>query len=150
MQPDCTELSRSPGRGPEQRQLRCCSRSVAFTFHTSMTSPFGSSPPIGTHLFASHIVQDSSLSVFRQFAVLNARNLLYLQSELASLEAKILQLDERANDMTKGNDTWATPRSWRAMRNAGLKAESEASEGENGEMWKVALDVRRVLKEYST
>jgi hypothetical protein len=73
-------------------------------------------PPIGIQDFSSHIALDPTLSIYRRFATLNARNLLYLQSELASLEARLVLLDQRADDVTKGNDIWAMPRSWRAIK----------------------------------
>lgn len=44
---------------------------------------------------------------------------MYLQSELVELEARLEQLDEEANDRAKGNDVWAQPRSWRAMKRRG-------------------------------
>jgi hypothetical protein len=108
--------------------------------------------PIGFQHFSSHIALDPTLSIYRRFATLGARNLLYLQSELASLEARLVLLDERANNVTKGNDIWAMPRSWRAMRNAGLKAEAEGDRSNsdtNGEMWKVTMEIRKVMQEYS-
>jgi hypothetical protein len=43
--------------------------------------------------------------------VLNARNLLYLQSELMALKIRQQELDEAANDLQKGNSSWSVPRS---------------------------------------
>lgn len=119
-----------------------------------MTSTPHRLPPIGIQNFSSHIALDPTLSIYRRFATLNARNLLYLQSELASLEARLVLLDQRADDITKGNDIWAMPRSWRAMRKAGLKAELDGegdhrSPDANGEMWNVAMEIRKVMQEYS-
>ncbi|KAF8222358.1 hypothetical protein L208DRAFT_1413588 [Tricholoma matsutake] len=119
-----------------------------------MTSTPHRLPPIGIQNFSSHIALDPTLSIYRRFATLNARNLLYLQSELASLEARLVLLDQRADDITKGNDIWAMPRSWRAMRKAGLKAELDGegdhrSPDANGEMWNVAMEIRKVMQEYT-
>jgi hypothetical protein len=89
--------------------------------------------PVGNHRLATQIAYDSTLSIYRSFTVLNTRNLLYLQTELASLEDRLLRLDNRANDLNE----WSLPRSWRAMRE------------ENGEMWTTAMEVRKLLKMYS-
>jgi hypothetical protein len=49
------------------------------------------SPSVGIQEFSTRIALDPTLSIYRRFATLNARNLLYLQSELASLEARIVE-----------------------------------------------------------
>jgi len=102
----------------------------------SMSSTSAVPPPIGIQLFSTHVALDPALSIYRRFATPNTRNLIYLQSELSSLEARLLQLDAGADDVTRGNDVWAMPRSWLAMRNAGLKGEKDGGEeeAENGEM----------------
>lgn len=120
--------------------------------------------PLGTHLYATLISHDPDLSVFRRFSALNVRNILYLQSELGALEAHLLRLDAQANDISKGNDVWAMPRSWRAVKKAGLKAqaitsaatddETKATDDEtravaNGEMYRTVQELRAVLREYS-
>lgn len=43
--------------------------------------------------FSEFIASDDELSVFRRFKVLGARNLLYLQSSMMELEARLKQLD---------------------------------------------------------
>ena len=87
--------------------------------------------PVATHLLSTYIASDPTLNVYRSFAALNARNILYLQTELASLEKQLLRLDAVANDKTKGINVWSLPRSWHAMRR------------ENGEMWKTAVEARK-------
>ena len=74
----------------------------------------------GFHLYSSHIARDTSLSVYRKFAVLNTRNILYLQSELADLEVQLQRLDAKGNGEEVDNDIWAISRSWRKMRDAGI------------------------------
>ena len=76
--------------------------------------------PTGFHLYSSHIARDTSLSVYRKFAVLNTRNILYLQSELADLEVQLQRLDAKGNGEEVDNDIWAISRSWRKMRDAGV------------------------------
>jgi hypothetical protein len=78
-----------------------------------------STPHIGYGLVSEFISSDADLNIFRRFLALNARNILYLQSELMELEARLEQLDEEANDRTRGNDVWAQPRSWRAIKKKG-------------------------------
>lgn len=76
--------------------------------------------PTGSHLYSSHIARDTSFSVYRKFAALNTRNILYLQSELADLEVQLQRLDAKGNGEGVDNDIWAISRSWRKMRDAGV------------------------------
>lgn len=49
--------------------------------------------------FADYLASDPELLIFRRFDLLNARALLYLQSELISLETQLLEFDqEDVND----------------------------------------------------
>jgi len=80
---------------------------------------------------------DRDLAQYRRFGVLNARNLLYLQSELMSLETRLGELDAEANNLTRGNAVWSIPRSWHAL----AKAQDEHLE--------VVLKIRSRLDEYS-
>lgn len=112
--------------------------------------------PIGIHLNASHVVRDTSLGVFRKFAVLNTRNILYLQSELADLEQQLQRLDAKADSTDTDNDIWAIPRSWRRMRDAGISFQESKDVGPDShesvdprDSWNLMLKIRRVLKEYS-
>lgn len=118
--------------------------------------PSRSMAPIGIHMYASHIVRDNSLSVYRKFAVLNTRNILYLQSELADLERQLQRLDAKADSADTDNDIWAIPRSWRRMRDAGISFPESEDAGPNvhesvdpRDSWNLTLKIRRVLKEYS-
>lgn len=112
--------------------------------------------PTGFHLYSSHIARDTSLSIYRKFAVLNTRNILYFQSELADLEVQLQQLDAEGNGEEVDNDVWAISRNWRKMRDAGVSfQESKAAVANIQESqdprdsWSVVLKIRRVLKEYS-
>ena len=56
-----------------------------------------SAPPQPFHshaTFGNFLASDRELLVFRRFDLLNARALLYLQSELMSLETQLLEFDE--------------------------------------------------------
>ena len=135
--------------------------------------------PTGLHLYSSYIARDSSLGIYRKFAVLNTRNILYLQSELADLEVQLQRLDAKGSGQEVGNDIWAISRSWRKMRDAGVlfqankTAAADIQERQDPhEMrdasqesrtaarkiqesqdprntWSVVLKIRSVLKEYS-
>ncbi|KAK0752948.1 hypothetical protein B0T18DRAFT_4417 [Schizothecium vesticola] len=78
------------------------------------------------------------LAQHRRFGVLNARNLLYLQSELISLETRLAELDAQANDFTRGNDVWSMPRSWHALER-----------GQNSEHLEIVLKIRDRLDIYN-
>ena len=112
--------------------------------------------PTGFHLYSSHIARDTALSAYRKFAVLNTRNILYLQSELADLEVQLQQLDTKTNSEEVDNYIWAISRSWREMRDAGVAfhesktAVANVQESQDPrDSWSVVLKIRRVLKEYS-
>lgn len=82
------------------------------------------SPEPGPNLFSYGAISapmcfDRDLAIYCRFGVLNARNLLYLQSELMELERQLQDLDHAANDTTLGNAAWSVPRSWRAAERAG-------------------------------
>ena len=87
--------------------------------------------PTGFHLYSSHIARDTSLGVYRKFAVLNTRNILYLQSELADLEVQLQRLDAKGNGEEVDNDIWAISRSWRKMRDAGISFQEGKTAGED-------------------
>lgn len=93
--------------------------------------------PIGYGAVAAVMSSDRDLSIYRRFGSLNARNLLYLQSELLELETRLHELDVSANDMQKGITTWSVPRSWRSL------------EREGGEHLQIVLRIRELLEKYS-
>lgn len=57
------------------------------------TIRFADVPP-GYPKLASLISKDKNYAVFRKFSSLNARNILYLQSELTELESQLEQIDQ--------------------------------------------------------
>lgn len=95
------------------------------------------SSPFGYGAVAACMSSDRDLALYRRFGALNARNLLYLQSELMSLEIRLQELDESANDVSKGTETWSSPRSWYYLEKQG------------GEHLEVVEKIRGKLEEYS-
>ena len=95
------------------------------------------SSPVGYGAVAACMSSDRDLALYRRFGALNARNLLYLQSELMSLESRLQELDESANDVSKGTEAWSSPRSWYYLEKRG------------GEHLEVVRKIRGKLEEYS-
>lgn len=92
--------------------------------------------------FAEFIASDEELFVFRRFDRLNARNLLYLQSELIWLEAQLQEMDDDdTNNATM--DVRLAARCWESLS---IKAEEFPREAAR---MQVILKIRKVAKEYS-
>ncbi|MCJ1355199.1 MAG: hypothetical protein MMC33_005190 [Icmadophila ericetorum] len=94
--------------------------------------------PVGYGAVASCMNCDRDLALYRRFGALNSRNLLYMQSELMSMETRLQELDAEANDISKGNETWSVPRSWYYLEKA------------RGEHWEVVMKIREKLEAYKT
>ncbi len=69
--------------------------------------------------FSQFIASDFSLSIYRKFAALGARNILYLQAELQLLEIQLKELDDTdkrtigwSDDTTEKLKAEAAARSW--------------------------------------
>ena len=84
---------------------------------------------------------DKSSSIYRRFDRLSARNLLYLQSELAELEARQDRLDEEDRKRTTAEKESAC--NWQVFKE---RAKCNPHEQERME---VVMQVRDKLKEYS-
>ena len=92
--------------------------------------------------FADFIATDDELFVFRRFDRLNARNLLYLQSELIALETQLSEYD--SEDIKDGSkDVILSARCWETLT---LRAEEYPREAERLELIR---KVQKVTKTYS-
>lgn len=92
------------------------------------------------HGLATLIGTHSELALFRRFAILNAKNLLYLQSELVHLEDElkfIARKDECSGDGVKQAFKFC------------LFDLKEASGTDQDLQWRKVLEIREKLKEYS-
>ena len=102
--------------------------------------------------FSHFIASDYSLSIYRKFAVLGARNLLYLQGELQLLEIQLAELDDAdkkiigfSQDLDQALEVEKAARSWEDM-------DRLANEGdeEKRKKLKVIYKIRKVMKEYGS
>ena len=90
--------------------------------------------------------RDRSTSIFRRFDRLSSRNLLYLQSELAALEKQQDELDaEIAREINVVTVNTKTLGDWEALVGKSKAAENVREK----EQVKLALEIRKKLKEYS-
>ncbi|KAF2436402.1 hypothetical protein EJ08DRAFT_691573 [Tothia fuscella] len=85
--------------------------------------------------FATFIGFMPELAIFRRFGDLTARNLLYLQAELAALSEDLRKLEASDSEPEKKDENLYAA-DWRCL-----------SRG-NGEQWKLILKIRSVLREY--
>jgi hypothetical protein len=86
---------------------------------------------------------DHSIAVYRRFDYLSARNLLYLQSELAELEAQLHTFDQedlRSSDDDLDNNF---ARDWKAYRERARDPTSRENKGLD-----LAIRIREKMKEY--
>lgn len=82
------------------------------------------------------------LSIVRRFQALNFQNLLYLQSELSSMEKKFRMQEALDRNSPNEQRRWNT-RSWTFLQDG-----IDGDEGE-GETWRIFLGLREKFKEYS-
>ena len=101
----------------------------------------GALPPAGYDKLSAIMGAQKELAICRQYSALNAKNILYLQSEIFHLEAE--QVEIEAEDRSSGDPKKALfPRSvWHLKR-------SQRNPGQDHQ-WRKALEIRELLKEYS-
>ena len=92
--------------------------------------------PKGYDKLATLMAHDPGMAIYRRFANLNAKNLLYLQAELCYVQN---DLDFLIEDDGKDPDKESYPFSVWDVKN-----------DEHGLQWKKVLEARKLLKEYST
>jgi hypothetical protein len=90
--------------------------------------------------------RDRTTLIYKRFDELAARNLLYLQSELAELQAKQCAFDHE--DLTAGQDTAGQDTKQCARNFANFRKAAEANEQKQKERWEVMKKTRETLKEY--
>jgi len=102
--------------------------------------------------FSHFIASDHSLSIYRKFAVLGARNLLYLQAELQLLEKNLQELDveDKRTIATSSNDLEKIKvekgaRSWEELK----EQAEEGNEKQAGKL-RIIYRIRKLMQEYGT
>jgi hypothetical protein len=102
--------------------------------------------------FSRFIASDDDLFLYRRFGSLAARNIVYLQAELQSLEDQLKELDEadrmlveRPGDQDEKSAVDGAARAWESF-------EYQAREGNKRQKKKmgVVLRIRMILKEYGS
>jgi hypothetical protein len=95
----------------------------------------------GYNRLAAVIGTDRDLAIFRRFSFLNSKNLLYMQSELALLEADLRAIskeDRESGDEEKAEFEFCIQ---------ALKGPHKCKDSD--QQWRKVLEVRQMLKEYS-
>ncbi|CAG8952789.1 hypothetical protein HYFRA_00009034 [Hymenoscyphus fraxineus] len=100
--------------------------------------------------FSHYIGSDETLSVYRRFGTLAARNILYLQAELQFLEDELKRLDEQdRKDISKGsnmvekNAIDAAARMWEAFSD-----QSDRGNERQSKKMRIILRIREVMRMY--
>lgn len=97
-------------------------------------------PVEGYDKLAAMMGLDQGLAIFRRFANLNAKNLLYLQAEIANLEAELNSMISDDKDPSDPN---------KAEFPFYLMALKHFDGGGSVTQWDKILEIRGLLKEYS-
>ena len=92
--------------------------------------------------FAQFIASDSDAAIYRKYARLSARNLLYLQSELHELQERLQDLDREDAKDEHNQDAQKVARNWKYYSDP-LNATACQHRGLQG-------DIRMKIKEYRT
>ena len=87
----------------------------------------------------SRFMVDEQYAIFRQFKLLANRDLLYLQAELAHLEAELSDLSDRDRNTEGEQDLYDT--NW-------LLLSSSKNRAQDGQQWEKVLQIRKKLREY--
>lgn len=106
--------------------------------------PPGQSRPMleGYPSFAQFIAQDKDAAIYRKYAHLSARNLLYLQSELYELEGELQQLDREDAKDVSNEDAQKAARMWKHYSDPGNGRARQHVELQN--------KIKTKVKEYRT
>ena len=85
-------------------------------------------------------------AVFRRFGALNMEILLYMQAEIRHLEIA-LRKQQKEDQESNHEDRTRYSRDWWTLKEAN---EPEAEPGNDGRQWKIILQMREKLQQYST
>lgn len=85
---------------------------------------------------------DKTTLIFKRFDELAARNLLYLQSQLAQLESQLGQFDQ--DDLRGDMDAKSRARNWQKFSTAA----AEHTNGREQSRMELIMQIRKIMKEY--
>jgi hypothetical protein len=102
--------------------------------------------------FSHFIASDNSLSIYRKFAVLGARNLLYLEAEIQLMEFQLKARDgEDKKIMEESADEAEKVRTENSMRSwEDLKLQAMDGDSKQAGKLRMIYKLRRLMKEYGT
>lgn len=103
----------------------------------------------GYDKLAFFIGADRGHSIYKRFAKLNAKNLLYFQAELVNLEAQLksIELADKASEVAEKEPF---PYSvFHLKRSYQSPGEDENGQPRHPTQWLKVLEIRHLLKEYS-
>jgi len=105
---------------------------------------------VGFADFSEYIASDDQLSLYKSFASLGARNLLYPQAELQVLEKELKSLDDRDQQCLKDTEDDDERRMVEAAARAweGIQMQSEAGNERERRRMDLILRIRKLMKEY--
>lgn len=108
--------------------------------------------------FSAYVASDPDLEIYRRFNRLSARNILYLQSELLSLEAQLERFDaedetriKQASNIGEKMDIWQPNMDWDTFvrrARAGTLPEATVNDKSQDDKYRCLQNLRRVLAEY--
>jgi len=96
--------------------------------------------------FSNFIVSDRSLAVYHRFDRLSARNLLFLQSQLASLQARQDQFDRE--DCAAERNEQECRKNWDLFQQRATDP-ADPHHARESERMKLVVDIRSLLRDYS-
>lgn len=105
---------------------------------------------VGFTDFAEFIASDRELSLYKGFASLAARNLLYLQAELQVLETELAALDDEDQSTSKHSQDEEEKKSIDGAARAWerIVSQCEAGDERGVKRKKLIMDIRKLMKEY--
>jgi hypothetical protein len=162
---------KAPVSNPRKSTSSSASRRAP-SVHASVHASSHKKPTYNYLTLAQKLGNEPGFAIFRRFATLNAKSLLYLQAELTLLEDELEYLeseDQDAEDETKRNFQWEARLLIEHLEDDEEESQEESSEDVEGEakvvsdekkmktkkqqkksaQWEKMLEIRTKLKEYS-
>src|SRR5450755_4704044 len=101
----------------------------------------GPPPPAGYDKLAALMGVQQEVAIVRQYSMLNAKNILYLQAELFHLEDELADREAEDRGSSDADKALFSRSVWHLKRSRGNSGQDQ--------QWQTVLEIRRVLNEYS-